>query len=314
MNILRAVSVISVCAAAFCAMSEAKLPQELGDLVQDKNVRKQGENTYLFCLPGSPVLVHCAGEKLGFILIYEGETDAGKQADEILARLPKKGWKKLKPATGGGAVLYNAATLREVSRSTALGRLGAYATARMLLDRDAELLRLARDRSTWRVKDGDTKLTLSILSTEGGILLVTGRSWTDGSVRSLRGVLPWLPQAKPILSSQEKAKCRELGVNKVFFSAPDSLCIAQVKEGELIMGSESTLGRYVRKGVSAANSVTIFPTALTAFTASAPAAAEEDETDETEDDADDGDGEDDTDSREEAAEALKAYIKYLKSL
>lgn len=313
MNIFRAVSVISACAAAFCAMSEAKLPQELGDLVQDKNVRKQGENTYLFCLPGSPVLVHCAGEKLGFILIYEGETDAGKQADEILARLPGKGWKKIKPATGGGAVLYNAAALREVARSTALGRLGAYATARMLLDRDAELLRLTRDRSTWRVKDGDTKLTLSILSTEGGILLVTGRSWSDGSVRSLRGVLPWLPQAKPILSSQEKAKCRELGVSKVFFSAPDSLCIAQVKEGELIMGSESTVSRYVRKGVSAANSVTIFPAALTAFAASAPAAGADD-ADETEDAADDGDGEDDTDSREEAAEALKAYIKYLKSL
>ncbi|MGN0873859.1 MAG: hypothetical protein ACI4OZ_01590 [Akkermansia sp.] len=313
MKVLRAVSVILACAAALFAPAEAELPQELGKLVQDKNIRKQGENTYLFCLPGSPVLVHCAGEKLGFILIYEGETDAGKQADEILARLPGKGWKKIKPATGGGAVLYNAAALREVARSTALGRLGAYATARMLLDRDAELLRLTRDRSTWRVKDGDTKLTLSILSTEGGILLVTGRSWSDGSVRSLRGVLPWLPQAKPILSSQEKAKCRELGVNKVFFSAPDSLCIAQVKEGELIMGSESTVSRYVRKGVSAANSVTIFPAALTAFAASAPAAGADD-ADETEDDADDGDGEEDTDSREEAAEALKAYIKYLKSL
>lgn len=313
MKVLRAVSVILACAAAFFAPAQAELPQELGNLVQDKNIRKQGENTYLFCLPGSPVLVHCAGEKLGFILIYEGETDAGKQADEILARLPGKGWKKIKPATGGGAVLYNAAALREVARSTALGRLGAYATARMLLDRDAELLRLTRDRSTWRVKDGDTKLTLSILSTEGGILLVTGRSWSDGSVRSLRGVLPWLPQAKPILSSQEKAKCRELGVSKVFFSAPDSLCIAQVKEGELIMGSESTVSRYVRKGVSAANSVTIFPAALTAFAASAPAAGADD-ADETEDDADDGDGEEDTDSREEAAEALKAYIKYLKSL
>lgn len=313
MKVLRAVSVILACAAALFAPAEAELPQELGNLVQDKNIRKQGENTYLFCLPGSPVLVHCAGEKLGFILIYEGETDAGKQADEILARLPGKGWKKIKPATGGGAVLYNAAALREVARSTALGRLGAYATARMLLDRDAELLRLTRDRSTWRVKDGDTKLTLSILSTEGGILLVTGRSWSDGSVRSLRGVLPWLPQAKPILSSQEKAKCRELGVSKVFFSAPDSLCIAQVKEGELIMGSESTVSRYVRKGVSAANSVTIFPAALTAFAASAPAACADD-ADETEDDADDGDGEEDTDSREEAAEALKAYIKYLKSL
>lgn len=313
MKVLRAVSVILACAAALSAPAEAELPQELGNLVQDKNIRKQGENTYLFCLPGSPVLVHCAGEKLGFILIYEGETDAGKQADEILARLPGKGWKKIKPATGGGAVLYNATALREVARSTALGRLGAYATARMLLDRDAELLRLTRDRSTWRVKDGDTKLTLSILSTEGGILLVTGRSWSDGSVRSLRGVLPWLPQAKPILSSQEKAKCRELGVSKVFFSAPDSLCIAQVKEGELIMGSESTVSRYVRKGVSAANSVTIFPAALTAFAASAPAAGADD-TDETEDDADDGDGEEDTDSREEAAEALKAYIKYLKSL
>ncbi len=311
MKVLRAVSVILACAAALSAPAEAELPQELGNLVQDKNIRKQGENTYLFCLPGSPVLVHCAGEKLGFILIYEGETDAGKQADEILARLPGKGWKKLKPATGGGAVLYNAAALREVARSTALGRLGAYATARMLLDRDAELLRLTRDRSTWRVKDGDTKLTLSILSTEGGILLVTGRSWSDGSVRSLRGVLPWLPQAKPILSSQEKAKCRELGVSKVFFSAPDSLCIAQVKEGELIMGSESTVSRYVRKGVSAANSVTVFPAALTAFAASAPAAGADD-ADETEDDADDG--EEDTDSREEAAEALKAYIKYLKSL
>lgn len=313
MKVLRAVSVILACAAALSAPARAELPQELGKLVQDKNIRKQGENTYLFCLPGSPVLVHCAGEKLGFILIYEGETDAGKQADEILARLPGKGWKKLKPATGGGAVLYNAAALREVARSTALGRLGAYATARMLLDRDAELLRLTRDRSTWRVKDGDTKLTLSILSTEGGILLVTGRSWSDGSVRSLRGVLPWLPQAKPILSSQEKAKCRELGVSKVFFSAPDSLCIAQVKEGELIMGSESTVSRYVRKGVSAANSVTVFPAALTAFAASAPAAGADD-ADETEDDADDGDGEEDTDSREEAAEALKAYIKYLKSL
>lgn len=313
MKVLRAVSVILACAAALSAPAEAELPQELGNLVQDKNIRKQGENTYLFCLPGSPVLVHCAGEKLGFILIYEGETDAGKQADEILARLPGKGWKKIKPATGGGAVLYNAAALREVARSTALGRLGAYATARMLLDRDAELLRLTRDRSTWRVKDGDTKLTLSILSTEGGILLVTGRSWSDGSVRSLRGVLPWLPQAKPILSSQEKTKCRELGVSKVFFSAPDSLCIAQVKEGELIMGSESTVSRYVRKGVSAANSVTVFPAALTAFAASAPAAGADD-TDETEDDADDGDGEEDTDSREEAAEALKAYIKYLKSL
>lgn len=313
MKVLRAVSVILACAAVLFAPAEAELPQELGKLVQDKNIRKQGENTYLFCLPGSPVLVHCAGEKLGFILIYEGETDAGKQADEILARLPGKGWKKIKPATGGGAVLYNAAALREVARSTALGRLGAYATARMLLDRDAELLRLTRDRSTWRVKDGDTKLTLSILSTEGGILLVTGRSWSDGSVRSLRGVLPWLPQAKPILSSQEKAKCRELGVSKVFFSAPDSLCIAQVKEGELIMGSESTVSRYVRKGVSAANSVTIFPAALTAFAASAPAVGADD-ADETEDDADDGDGEEDTDSREEAAEALKAYIKYLKSL
>lgn len=313
MKALRAVSVILACAAALSAPARAELPQELGKLVQDNNIRKQGENTYLFCLPGSPVLVHCAGEKLGFILIYEGETDAGKQADEILARLPGKGWKKIKPATGGGAVLYNAAALREVARSTALGRLGAYATARMLLDRDAELLRLTRDRSTWRVKDGDTKLTLSILSTEGGILLVTGRSWSDGSVRSLRGVLPWLPQAKPILSSQEKAKCRELGVSKVFFSAPDSLCIAQVKEGELIMGSESTVSRYVRKGVSAANSVTIFPAALTAFAASAPAAGADD-ADETEDDADDGDGEEDTDSREEAAEALKAYIKYLKSL
>lgn len=313
MKVLRAVSVILACAATLSAPAQAELPQELGKLVQDKNIRKQGENTYLFCLPGSPVLVHCAGEKLGFILIYEGETDAGKQADEILARLPGKGWKKIKPATGGGAVLYNAAALREVARSTALGRLGAYATARMLLDRDAELLRLTRDRSTWRVKDGDTKLTLSILSTEGGILLVTGRSWSDGSVRSLRGVLPWLPQAKPILSSQEKAKCRELGVSKVFFSAPDSLCIAQVKEGELIMGSESTVSRYVRKGVSAANSVTVFPAALTAFAASAPAAGADD-ADETEDDADDGDGEEDTDSREEAAEALKAYIKYLKSL
>ena len=204
MKVLRAVSVILACAAALSAPAEAELPQELGKLVQDKNIRKQGENTYLFCLPGSPVLVHCAGEKLGFILIYEGETDAGKQADEILARLPGKGWKKIKPATGGGAVLYNAAALREVARSTALGRLGAYATARMLLDRDAELLRLTRDRSTWRVKDGDTKLTLSILSTEGGILLVTGRSWSDGSVRSLRGVCPGCRRPSPFSPHRRK--------------------------------------------------------------------------------------------------------------
>lgn len=312
MNIFRAAAFLSACAAALLAPAEAKLPQELGDLIQDKNVRKQGENTYLFCLPGSQVLVHCAGEKMAFIIIFEDKTDAEEQADAILSRLPSKSWKKLKPTSGGGMALYNPSALREVSRNTALGRLGAYATARMLMDRDTELLRLARDRSTWRVKDGDTELTLSILSTEGGILLVTGRSWKESNVRSLRSVLPWLPQAKPILSQQEKAKCRELGVSKVFFSAPDSLCIALQKSGELIMGSEATVNRYVHKGVTAGNTVTIFPTGLTAF-ASEPKQAPASEND-TEDDEDDGDGEDDTDSREEAAEALKSYLKHLKSL
>ena len=78
------------------------------------------------------------------------------------------------------------------------------------------------------------------------------------------------------------------------------------------MGSEATVNRYVHKGVTAGNTVTIFPTGLTAF-ASEPKQAPASE-DDTEDDEDDGDGEDDTDSREEAAEALKSYLKHLKSL